>query len=54
MICNKITLSGLQKVVTGKHLVVGQAAFEAEALDTVTGERIVTAMSVRAGGNTIR
>ena len=54
MICNKITLSSLQKVVTCKHLGVGQAAYEAEALDYVTRDRIAAAMRVRAGGKTIK
>ena len=46
--------SELKKLVTGKHLGVGQAPVKAEALDSVTGERITTAMSVRAGGKTIK
>lgn len=46
--------SELKKLVTGKHTGVGQAAFEAEALDSVSGERIAAAMGVRAGGKTVK
>ena len=46
--------SELKKLVTGKHTGVGQAAFEAEALDSVTGERIAAAMGVRTGGKALR
>ncbi len=46
--------SELKRFVTGKHTAVGQAAFEAEALDAETGERLAAAMSVRAGGKTLK
>jgi hypothetical protein len=46
--------SELKRIVTGKHLGVGQVAFEAEALDSVTGERIAAAMGVRAGGKALK
>jgi len=46
--------SELKRLVTGKHAGVGQAAFEAEALDSVTGERIAAAMGVRAGGKAVK
>ncbi len=46
--------SELKRFVTGKHAAVGQAAFEAEALDAVTGERLAAAMGVRAGGKTLK
>jgi hypothetical protein len=46
--------SELKRIVTGKHLGVGQVAFEAEALDSVTGERIAAAMGIRAGGKAFR
>lgn len=46
--------SELKKFVTGKHSAVGQGAFEAEALDSVTGERLAAAMGVRAGGKTLK
>jgi hypothetical protein len=46
--------SELKRFVTGKHTAVGQAAFEAEALDAVTGERLAAAMGVRAGGKTLK
>ncbi len=46
--------SELKRIVTGKHLGVGQAAFEAEALDSVTGDRIAAAMGVRAGGKALK
>ncbi|MCK5392645.1 MAG: DUF3313 domain-containing protein [Deltaproteobacteria bacterium] len=46
--------SELKRFVTGKHTAVGQAAFEAEALDAETGERLAAAMGVRAGGKTLK
>ncbi len=46
--------SELKRLVTGKHTAVGQAAFEAEALDSVTGERIAAAMGVRSGGKAVK
>jgi hypothetical protein len=46
--------SELKRFVTGKHTAVGQAAFEAEALDAETGERLAAAMSVRAGGKALK
>ncbi len=46
--------SELKRIVTGKHLGVGQVAFESEALDSVTGERIAAAMGVRAGGKALK
>ncbi len=46
--------SELKRLITGKHLGVGQAAFESEALDSVTGERIAAAMGVRAGGKAVK
>lgn len=46
--------SELKKLVTGKHAAVGQAAFEGEALDSVTGERIAAAMGVRSGGKAVK
>ena len=46
--------SELKRIVTGKHLGVGQVAFESEALDSVTGERLAAAMGVRAGGKALK
>lgn len=46
--------SELKKLITGKHLGVGDAAFEAEALDSITGERIAAAMGARAGGKAVK
>jgi len=46
--------SELKKIVTGKHVGVGQVAFEAEALDSVTGERLAAAMGIRSGGKALK
>ncbi len=46
--------SELKKLVTGRHLAVGRAAFEGEALDAETGERLAAAIGVRSGGKTLK
>jgi len=43
-------LSTLKKLATGKHMGVGSVAYEAEMLDSVTGERLAASMGAITGG----
>jgi hypothetical protein len=45
-----IVVSGATKAVSGENLGTGEAATEMEALDSLTGERLVAAVDKRQGG----
>ncbi len=45
-----LALSTIKKGVTGTHTGVGQASIEVEILDSMTNERIATAIDTRPGG----
>ena len=44
----------LKRFVTGSHSFVGRAAFEAEVLDSVTGETLIARVGSRGGGKKLR
>ncbi len=44
-----IALSGVKALATGKHLSVGEIGAECEALDSVTGKRVLAAVDARVG-----
>ena len=46
--------SELKRFVTGTHSFVGRAAFEAEILDSITGETLAAKVGTRGGGKRLR
>ena len=46
--------SELKRFATGTHSFVGKAAFEAEALDSVTGETLAAKVGTRGGGKKLK
>jgi hypothetical protein len=44
-----IAISSVKKVATGSHVGMGEAAFEAELLDSQTGEQLAAAVDARTG-----
>ena len=47
-------MTGAQRVILGTHAFVGKASLEAEAQDSVTGERLLAAVDRRAGRKVMR
>ena len=45
--------SELKRLATGKHMASGSVAYEAEMLDSVTGERLAASMGAKTGGKAI-
>lgn len=47
-------MTGAQRILLGTHAFVGKASIEAEAQDSVTGERLLAAVDRRAGRKILR
>lgn len=45
-----LAVSGINAMVTGKHLAVGEIGAECEVLDSMTGKRLLAAVDARTGG----
>lgn len=45
-----LAVSGVNAMLTGKHLAVGEIGAECEVLDSVTGKRLLAAVDARVGG----
>ncbi len=43
-------LSELKRLATGRHIGTGGAAYEAEVLDSLTGEKLIVEMGAKTGG----